>query len=98
MADKQVCPLEVIEISWGLSKPLQEANLSWRSQETSVLLWHQISQIQKGHQLGFVNPGPQSGNLDTIMFTGVPSDKFLKNMFSKMKREKKNHKSGQRID
>ena len=26
-----------MEISWGLSKPLQEANLSWLPQETPVL-------------------------------------------------------------
>lgn len=40
--------------------------------------------------LAFVNPGPQSRNLDPITLTRAPGENaFAKNMFRKRKREQK---------
>lgn len=52
-----------MEISWGLSKPLQEANLSWRSQGTFALspLASNKPDAEWTSTWPFVNAGPRAG-------------------------------------
>ena len=79
-----------MEISWGLSKPLQEANLSWLLRRPQRCSGIKKARCRMDVNLAFCEPRPRRGNLDTITLTrGPKEDEVLKSMFRKMKREEK---------
>lgn len=79
-----------MEISWGLSRPPQEANLSCFSGDPGAPLASNKPDADWMSTWPFVNPGPQRGNLDTITLTRAPNEnEFLMHMFRKKEEREK---------